>query len=76
MASIREHDHVVLTEDRLAERLTAGDVGTVVHVHPDAAACEGEFFSANGETVAVVTLERSKVRAAQSDEATHAGRVA
>ena len=29
---IKEHDIVVLTQDLPEERLTAGDVGTVVHV--------------------------------------------
>ncbi len=35
MATIKEHDRVVLTADLLGEKLTAGDVGTVVHVHHD-----------------------------------------
>ena len=30
---IKEHDIVVLTEDVPEEGLTAGDVGTVVHIH-------------------------------------------
>lgn len=30
---INEHDVVVLTQDLPEERLTAGDVGTVIHVH-------------------------------------------
>jgi len=32
MSQIKEHQRVVLTSDLPAERLTAGDVGTVVHV--------------------------------------------
>lgn len=30
---IKEHDVIVLTQDLPEERLTAGGVGTVVHVH-------------------------------------------
>jgi hypothetical protein len=30
---IKEHDCVVLTTDLPAEGLTAGDIGTVVHIH-------------------------------------------
>ena len=42
--------------------MVAGDVGTVVHVYPDGAAYEVEFFTPDGDTVAVVTVEASGVR--------------
>ncbi len=53
---IKEHDCIVLTEDIPDGGLQAGDVGTVVHVHRDAAAYEVEFITLTGETVAVATV--------------------
>jgi hypothetical protein len=73
---IKEHDRVVLTADVLGEKLTAGDVGTVVHVHHDGKAYEVEFVSLDGETVAVVTLERAQVRPVERREIAHARSVA
>ncbi len=76
MNPIKEHDRVVLTADMAGERLAAGDVGTVVHMHRDGKAFEVEFVSLDGETVAVVTLERSQVRPVERREITHARSVA
>ncbi len=76
MSVIKEHDRVVLTADLPAEKLTAGDVGTVVHVHRAGKAFEVEFVSLEGETVAVVTLECAQVRPVDRREITHARRVA
>jgi hypothetical protein len=55
----KEHDRVVLTADLPGEKLTAGDVGTVVRFRRDGKAREVEFVLLDGETVAVVTLERA-----------------
>lgn len=74
--SVREHDRVVLRADVPGEKLAAGDVGTVVHVHRDGKAYEVEFVALDGETVAVVTLERSQVRPVARREITRARRVA
>ena len=60
---IKEHDCVVLTTNLPSEKLEAGDIGTVVHVHKGAAAYEVEFMTLTGETVAIVTVEASQVRA-------------
>jgi hypothetical protein len=76
MGVIKEHDRVVLTIDLTAEKLAAGDVGTVVHVHRNGEAYEVEFVSLNGETVALVTLEHTQVRPVERREITHARRVA
>ena len=76
MTTIKEHDRVVLTADLPGDKLTAGDVGTVLHVHRDGKAYEVEVVSLNGETVAVVTLERAQVRPVQRREITHARSVA
>jgi len=59
---IKEHDCVVLTKNLPAENLEAGDVGTVVHIHKDAAAYEVEFVTLAGDTVAVATVEAEDVR--------------
>ncbi|HEX9843433.1 MAG TPA: DUF4926 domain-containing protein, partial [bacterium] len=59
---IREHDSVVLAADLPEESLKEGDVGTVVHIYKDGAAYEVEFMTLDGETVAIVTLEKHQVR--------------
>ena len=69
---ISEHDRIVLTTDIPAEALKAGDVGTVVHVHPRGEAFEVEFVALDGETVAVTTLLASQVRPVRHREITHA----
>ena len=76
MEPIREHDRVVLRADLPADKLAAGDVGTVVHVHGDGKAYEVEFVALDGETVAIVTLERAQVRPVERREITRARRVA
>ena len=58
---IDEHDRVVLTESLSASDLQAGDVGTVVHVYEEGTAYEVEFFSLDGRTVAVETVEATAV---------------
>jgi hypothetical protein len=42
---IKEHDIVVLAEDVPEEGLTAGDVGTVVHIHNNVEGYEVEFMT-------------------------------
>lgn len=76
MTAIKEHDRVVLTVDLPAEKLTAGDVGTVVHVYSDGKAYEVEFVSLNGETIAIVTVQPPQVRPVARREITHARSVA
>ena len=73
---IKEHDRAVLTTDLAEENLAAGDVGTVLHVYRDGAAYEVEFVALDGESFAVVTLERTQVRPVEHREITHARRVA
>ncbi len=76
MTTIKEHDRIVLTTDVPAEKLAAGDVGTVVHIHGDGKAYEVEFVSLDGETIAIVTLEPDRVRPIERREITHARSVA
>jgi hypothetical protein len=59
---IQEHDCIVLTQDIPEEGLRAGDVGTVVHIHKDAAAYEVEFMTLTGQTVAVATVLPPQLR--------------
>ncbi len=59
---INEHDSVVLMQDFPDEGLKAGDIGTVIHIHPDAAGYEVEFMTLAGETVAIVTLLPPQLR--------------
>ena len=69
---IKEHDRVVLMADLPAEGLKAGDVGTAVHVYPDASAYEVEFVSLEGKTLSVVTVGASQVRPVAPREIPHA----
>ena len=74
----KEHEEIVLTEAVVGdegEDLRPGDVGSVVHVHPDSAVAVVEFFSLDGETVAVATVLRSQSRPVGRDDLTHARRM-
>ena len=68
---IKEHDCIVLTQDIPDDGLQAGDVGTVVHIHRDAAAYEVEFITLTGETVAVATVLPSQLRPVSQRDLTH-----
>lgn len=68
---IKEHDCVVLTKKLPEERLEAGDVGTVVHIHKDGAAYEVEFVTLAGRTVAVATVEASDLRPVGERDISH-----
>ncbi len=59
---IREHESVVLLQDLPEEKLQAGDIGTVVHVHKGGAGYEVEFMTLAGETFCVATLLAGQVR--------------
>ena len=69
---IDELDLVALKRDLPDARLAAGDVGTVVLVHPQNAGYEVEFATLSGDTVAVVTLDASDVRPVEAREIVHA----
>ena len=68
---IKEHDRVVLTAHLPAEKLEAGDVGTVVHVYADNLAYEVEFFTLDGNTAAVATVEAAQVRPVSKRDISH-----
>jgi hypothetical protein len=66
-----ELDLVVLTHAVAAHGLEQGDVGTIVHAYDDGQAYEVEFVTAEGATVAVLTLTRADVRPIASREILH-----
>ncbi len=68
---IKEHERVVLKADLPAEKLEAGDVGTVVHIYRDGLAYEVEFTTLDGSTAAVVTVEAANVRPVSKRDITH-----
>ena len=67
---IKEHDIVVLTEDVPEEGLTAGDVGTVVHIH-NGEGYEVEFMTLTGQTNAVASLLARQVRPVSKQDISH-----
>lgn len=68
---IKEHDCVVLTADLPDEKLEAGDVGTVVHIHKGGAAYEVEFMTLDGHTVAVATVTNDQLRPVSRRDLAH-----
>jgi len=68
----KEHEYVVLTNDLPNEGLTAGDLGTVIHIHNGGAAYEVEFTTLLGKTIAIATLTDSEVRPISDREVAHA----
>lgn len=67
----QELDLIVLTRELPEYRLQKGDIGTVVHLYASAGACEVEFVNAQGDTVALLTLEAKDIRPLQGREILH-----
>ena len=67
---------VILTEDFPDENLVAGDMGVVVEQHPATPdypeGYEVEFFAGNGETVSVVSVPATALRATTRKDILHA----
>ena len=68
---VKEHERVVLKTDLPAEKLEAGDVGTVVHIYRGGRAYEVEFTTLDGSTAAVVTVSAASVRPVSKRDITH-----
>lgn len=68
---IKELDSVVLTTDVPAEKLKAGDVGTVVFVHDGGKGFEVEFTSYTGSTLSVATVTASALRPVKPTDVKH-----
>lgn len=60
---ITELDRVVLTHDLAAYNLKAGDIGTVVLVHQEGLGYEVEFMTLTGQTITIISLFSSQIRA-------------
>jgi len=68
---IRELDTVALTRDVEEFGLKAGDIGAVVHRYKDDTFLEVEFVTAEGATIAVLTLDLADVRPVGGKEVLH-----
>ena len=68
---IRELETVVLLHDVPQHDLKSGDVGAVVHSYDEGKAFEVEFVTAEGKTLAVLTLTESDVRPFAGSEILH-----
>lgn len=68
---VHELDTVVLRRDIEEHALKRGDVGAVVHRYSDGAAFEVEFVTAEGKTVALLTLTPEDIRPMGSREILH-----
>lgn len=64
-------DTVVLTHDMKKYGLKMGDLGTVVHSYHDSDAFEVEFVTAEGKTVALLTLTPKDIRSLARHEMLH-----
>jgi len=72
MNDIKELDAIALTCDLPDSGLKCGDVGAAVMVHGDGKAFEVEFIDYDGRTFALLTLERTQVRALHAGDIPHA----
>lgn len=68
---MKELDLVVLTQPIPDYGLERSDVGTIVHCYADGQAYEVEFITAEGVTLAVLTLTQDAVRPLASREILH-----
>lgn len=68
---IRELDTVVLTHHIPECELQQDDVGVVVHCHEEGAGFEVEFVTAEGQTIAVLTLSSTDIRPIKGREILH-----
>jgi len=68
---IRELDTVVLTHDIKEYGLIEGDIGAVVHCYKDSDTYEIEFVTADGKTIAVLTLSSADIRPMKDKEILH-----
>lgn len=72
---IKELDLIVLTHDIDDHNLKSGDVGTVVHCYLDNKGFEVEFVTAEGKTIAELTLSVSDIRPFDHSEILHSRKV-
>ena len=68
---IGELESVVLTHDISERGLQKGDIGAVVHAYESDRVYEVEFVTAEGKTIAVLTLTGEDVRVMNAREILH-----
>jgi hypothetical protein len=68
---INELDVVALTHDITEAGLRRGDFGAVVHRYLDGSSYEVEFFTPEGQTIALLTLTDQDIRLVSSEELSH-----
>ena len=68
---IGELDTVVIAHDIEEHGLKQGDVGAIVHRYSDGTAFEVEFVTAEGKTVALLTLTWADIRPMAAGEILH-----
>lgn len=68
---MNELDTVVLSHNIKEKGLKKGDMGAVVQVYDDGRAFEVEFVTADGETVALITLAAADIRPMAKNELLH-----
>lgn len=66
-----ELDTVALTRDIAEHGLKQGDIGAIVHCYEDIASFEVEFVSADGKTIALLTLNQKDIRPIEGREVLH-----
>ncbi len=73
---IKELDTVVLIRDIKEHGLASGDIGVVVYSYKDRDSYEVEFVTADGKTVAVLTLTSKDIRLMKNREILHVREIA
>ena len=66
---INESDLVALLVDLPNADLVRGDVGTVAMIHGDQKGFEIEFVNAEGQTIAVETLNQAQIKKIKQEKA-------
>nr|VFK15430.1 MAG: protein of unknown function (DUF4926) [Candidatus Kentron sp. LFY] len=67
---------VILNRDLAEHGLIANDVGTIVHTYRDGSACEVEFMTGAGRTIAVVQVAASDLRLMREHDILHVRKLA
>ncbi len=68
---INELDTVALNHDITKYGLKRGDIGAVTHSYKDKSAFEVEFVTADGNTIALLTLNHNDIRPIAGKEVLH-----
>ncbi len=68
---IAEHSLVVLDAEPTHDKLSRGDVGTVVHAYKNGKGYDVEFVDGGGHTVALITVGAEDVRPIKPGELLH-----